>query len=92
MYVLHVTSPYSKGINRVFKYINYRTVRNSKLVHKYSQYVPRNTGGRDCPHNQWGKALEGIVTKISANAFTINIISKLKIRKLKQIFLKRGKT
>ena len=35
----------------------------------------RNTGGRACPHNPWGKALEGTVTGISANAFTININS-----------------
>ena len=27
------------------------------------------------PHNPWGKALEGTVTGIPANAFTININS-----------------
>ena len=37
-------------------------------VHKY-------TGGRNCLHNPWGKELEGTVTGIPANAFTININS-----------------
>ena len=38
-------------------------VKNSKLVHIQSvtntHSVHRNTGGIDCPHNPWGKALEG---------------------------------
>ena len=37
--------------------------------------VHKNTGGRDCPHNLWGKALEGTVTEIPANAFTVHINS-----------------
>ena len=37
--------------------------------------VHRNTGGRDCPRNPWMKALEGTVTEVAANAFTININS-----------------
>ena len=37
--------------------------------------IHRNTGGRDCPNNPWGKALESTVTRIPANAFTVNINS-----------------
>ena len=82
---LHVASPQSKGINRVFEYINYRTtcsckrekLKVSSLVQLVTNThnVHRNTGGRDSPHNPRGKALECSVTGIPANAFTININS-----------------
>ena len=35
----------------------------------------RNTGGRDYPHNPWGKALDSTVNGIPANDFTITINS-----------------
>ena len=45
------------------------------ILYTKTESVHRNTGERDCPNNPWGKALDGTVIRIPANAFTININS-----------------
>ena len=53
----------------------YGILYSTSILYTKAHSVHRNTGGGDCPNNPWEKALEGTVTRIPANAFTININS-----------------
>ena len=58
--------------------VQYTVLYTVQSMYTKAQSVHINTGGRDYPHKAWGKALEGTVTGIPANAFTININSLIR--------------